>query len=557
MKLKQIIIISLGWILLGACNKLKDDFNSLLTNPNQPSITSADVDLYLNQIQLSFKNFYNDVQYYGDNLTRQELRCGRNYKSAYQPQSFDGIWTNAYASVFTNTNAMLPVATEQNKFIHAGIAKVIKAYTMITLVGYFGNVPYSEATKGIENTNPKADDGRAVYDSALLLLDDAINDLSQTAPAPTNDLFYGGNASNWSALAKTLKLKAYVQMRLIDHSVKDKIQALLNENDLINSSSQDFQFKYGSQNQAPDSRHPKYAGNYTSTGSGDYLANYFMWVLYEEKGMIDPRIRYYFYRQTTDIKQDITDPVTLEFTIPCLNRARPSWYPAGIPFCQVGDGYIGRDHGNNEGIPPDAQFRTTWGVYPAGGEFDADQGQSELAAPGIGGKGQGINPIWLSSFTNFLKAEAALTLGTSGDPEALMEAGIRASFSKVFAFPATVGVEVPDQFVPTQADQDAYVNLVKSNYEAASTTDDKLEVIMKEYYIALWGNGVEAYNNYRRTGKPSNMQPDLDPAPGFFIRSFYYPSVYVNLNKSALQKPNPGEQTVKVFWDNNPDNFVH
>ncbi len=94
-------------------------------------------------------------------------------------------------------------------------------------------------------------------------------------------------------------------------------------------------------------------------------------------------------------------------------------------------------------------------------------------------------------------------------------------------------------------------------FDAASTERDKLDVLMTEYYIALWGNGIESYNNYRRTGSPDDMQPTLDPNPGFFIRSFYYPSVYVNLNLNAQQKPNPGETPVKVFWDNNPDNFVH
>lgn len=558
MKLKYLIIISAGWLFFAACNKLNDDFNVLLTNPNQPSITSADADLYLNQIQLSFKNFYNDVQGYGDALTRMEIMYGPNYKSAYQPQSFDGMWTNAYASIFTNTNAMLTVAESGKLYMHAGISKILKAYTMITLVDIFGDIPYSEANKGVENTNPAADDGKAVYDSALALLDDAIADLSQEAPQPKNDLFYGGDPVAWTTLAKTLKLKAYIQTRLVDPSVKDKINALITGGDLITSSSQDFQFKYGTQDLAPDSRHPKYAGNYTSTNANDYLGNYFMWTLYEEKGIIDPRIRYYFYRQTLNIEDAISDPVTLQFTIPCLERVRPSWYPAGIPFCQVGDGYVGRDHGNNEGIPPDNQYRATWGVYPAAGEFDADQGVPTEA--GMGGKGAGINPMWLSSFTYFVEAESALTLGTTGDPESLLEQGIRASFAKVFSFPAAVGVTVPDAYVADQAQQDSYVNLVKSNYEAAATTDAKLNVIMTEYYIALWGNGIEAYNNYRRTGKPSNMQPCVYDPPstaGFFIRSFYYPSVYVNLNKSAAQKPNPGEATVKVFWDTNPDDFVH
>jgi len=80
---------------------------------------------------------------------------------------------------------------------------------------------------------------------------------------------------------------------------------------------------------------------------------------------------------------------------------------------------------------------------------------------------------------------------------------------------------------------------------------------MTEYYLAAWGNGVEPYNNYRRTGKPDNMQPPAAvPEPGFFMRSFFYPSVFVNRNSNAPAQKNPGNAADKVFWDNNPDNFV-
>lgn len=33
----------------------------------------------------------------------------------------------------------------------------------------------------------------------------------------------------------------------------------------------------------------------------------------------------------------------------------------------------GRAHGDSDGIPPDGQIRTNWGVYPSGGLFDEDQ----------------------------------------------------------------------------------------------------------------------------------------------------------------------------------------
>jgi hypothetical protein len=69
---------------------------------------------------------------------------------------------------------------------------------------------------------------------------------------------------------------------------------------------------------------------------------------------------------------------------------------------------------------------------------------------------------------------------------------------------------------------------------------------MKEYYIALWGNGIEAYNMYRRTGKPNNMAPALESTPGPFMSSFFYPADYVNRNKNATQKT----ITDRVFWDN-------
>jgi hypothetical protein len=229
-----------------------------------------------------------------------------------------------------------------------------------------------------------------------------------------------------------------------------------------------------------------------------------------------------------------------------------------MPFCLVGAGYWGRDHGDASGTPPDGNLRTTWGVYPAGGEFDASQNTSINNTRG--GKGAGIDPIWISSFTYFLEAEAALTLNVTvgGTPKALLEKGIRASIAKVLAFPATVKVTVPANRIPSQATIDTYVSTVLANYDAATTDAQRLDVIIKEYYLASWGNGIEAYNNYRRTGSPNNMQPiKTTPNPGFFIRSLFYPSVYINRNINAPAQKTPGVAANKVFWDTNPDNFVH
>ncbi len=69
---------------------------------------------------------------------------------------------------------MIPIAEQQKKFVNVGMAKIIKAYTLMTLVDMFGDVPLSEANLGVENTNPMVDKGQVVYAAAIKLLDEAI-----------------------------------------------------------------------------------------------------------------------------------------------------------------------------------------------------------------------------------------------------------------------------------------------------------------------------------------------------------------------------------------------
>ena len=559
MKYKQIIFGVLLLATISGCNKKLD---SLLTNPNNPSAETADVDLYLNQVQLAFTGFYSGASDFGGQLVRQQEWYGPLYANAYSPNSFDGMWTTAYSSLIKNADALIPLAQQQKKFTQSGIAKTLKAYVLGTLVDNFGDVPFSEANLGAANTNPKVDGGAAVYAAVHLLLDDAIADFSKPGAGanPTNDLFYGGVKANWIRAAKTLKLKFYLQARLVDNSVGAKIQTLLTENNLINTEAQDFTFKYGTNLASPDSRHPHYAANYTAGNqANDFISNWFLWEVTAEKSggsvsTIDPRRRYYFYRQRTNFA-DVN-----VVTASCSVASYPAHYPAGTPYCLVGQGYWGRDHGDNAGIPPDGPLRTTWGVYPAGGEFDANQGTSVSLSRG--GRGAGIDPIWVSSFTFFLEAEAALKLNitTQGTARALLDKAIRASMAKVLAFPAGVGVTVPTANVPPATGSgsvDNYVSTVLTAYDNATTDDQRLNIIMKEYHIASWGNGVEPYNNYRRTGKPENMQPAVYTAnPGLFMRSYFYPAVYVNRNQNAPAQKTPGTAANKVFWDNNPDNFI-
>ncbi len=535
-----------GLIGVGSCKK----YSELLNDPNNPSPDAADVDLYLNAIQLSFQNVFNDANGWGMGLTRMQVFYGPTYLAGISPTSMDGLWEDAYTGVIKHVDAMIPVAEAQGKYVHAGIAQILKAYTLFTLVDMLGDVPYTEANKGIDNINPSLDNGADVYAAGISLLDSAIDNLAQAPSAyPAIDLFFSstgsGEAVKWRKVAKTLKFRAYMNTRLVDNSAASKIDALISEGDMITTDANEWAFRYGSKQSTPNNRHPNYNNNYVASGgAGDYIGTYFLYAVVAEKAVADPRRRYYFYRQT------LTTPGNVQQQ-PCAYQAYPPQYPSGTPFCYfiTAPGYWGRDHGDNSGIPPDGSLRTVWGAYPAGGKYDnSDGGATTL---NTGGQGAGILPLWMSFFSDFEQAEAALTLGTAGDPRALLESGIRKSIARVMAFPGQINVSpAPSVGVPTQTNIDNYVSSVLSDYDAATTDDERLDVVLKEYYIALWGNGLDAYNMYRRTCRPKNMQPAILTSPGPFIRTMLYPSEYVNRNSTATQK---SDVTTKTFWDTQGD----
>ncbi|NNE26263.1 MAG: SusD/RagB family nutrient-binding outer membrane lipoprotein [Saprospiraceae bacterium] len=546
------------------------DFAELdfLENPNEVAPENANADDLFNNIQLQFENYIDAIWFDVAGMSRMLAHTGAfNYLSATAPTNWDFEWEVAYARILQDAVALEEIAAVQGLDVHSGATKVLQAYILTSLVDIFGDVPYTEALQGTDIISPKVDNGADIYAAANGLLDAAIAQLSGTsARSPVNDLFYGGSASGWLKAATTMKLRNAVTARLAGGSSAD-VLAAVNSGNLISSASDDFQFNYGNQRTNPNSRHPDYNNMYENA-DGNYMSNYYMWLLAAEKGFRDPRTRYYFYRKTDDsVGQDV-NVYSCHFSNLPDQSARPDHYEevdAMLPYCYATeDGYFGRDHLNNEGIPPDGPFRTAYGLYPSGGQFDDESFQQTQQLGTTGGLGQGIQPLMLSSFVDFLRAEAALEMGTGEDARMLLESGIRASMAKVRSFEslvpntlsATVEIRgggsatVAELYSMTDEDIDEYVAFVLDQYDNAS---DKLNVVMKEYYIALWGNGLEAYNMWRRTGKPNNMAPSLEPNPGGFIRTFFYPSDFVNRNATVEQK----SLDMPVFWDTNPAGFAY
>ncbi|MGB5928766.1 MAG: SusD/RagB family nutrient-binding outer membrane lipoprotein [Cyclobacteriaceae bacterium] len=524
-------------IFLAACGEEWLNINEDPINP-----TEAQLDLYLPAIQGAMVWGLNDQINEGTSIYIQHAYGLTLSRYEQTPASFSESWEELFAGSLQDIEAFISASEADSLDIYAGVGKIYKAYIYVNLVDMWGDAPYTEAFQGLEVSEPMFDDGAFIYDEAYALLDEAIEDLAndESGAVPSSDMFYGGRTTAnyvdvYTRLANTIKLKMYVQERLVNSGESTSgITSLINDADLIDDADDDFVFNYGT-NLEPNNRHPQYSQHY-QPGKSFYMNNFFMNYLITRD---DPRLRFYIYRQT------LSDPTG--DNIPCLT--------VDCNYGYQGDGYIGRDHGDGSGIPPDDDTRATYGVYPAAGLWDPDGGNSTVEQ-GDGGQGAGILPLITTSMVKFWLAEASYKLGTPGDPRALLEDGIRESIDKVISFGLETDETIDTDEVPDAAAIDAYVQDILDRYdnpEGVDENDNRTEedlrfaVLMEQAWVSLFGNGYEAYNNYRRTGHPdfeAYGAEAINPLGGFPLR---LPMSIAELQGNANADNTP--VTEPVFWD--------
>jgi hypothetical protein len=549
-KIYKVLSLIVAMTVVMSCN-LSHDLNS----PNDVGVSAADPDLLMNKAQADFGLFYAKIGGNHNILTRgvnqlvrfKAMQGDKIYDRAFRPQDFDEIWKDSYQKVLVNLETLIPLAEEKQLNVHVGVAKILKALTYITLVDVFGDVPYTDALKGTDgNFNPAADPGASVYAAAIALLGEAKISLANTAGLGlTRDIYYNGSRTLWTTLANSIELKAQLNLTA-DPGTKAaavaRIQALIAADDLIDKDSEEFTYKWGIAAVPSISRNPTYQEYYSVNAgqAGGNIGNKFMQQMYRGLGVQDPRWRYYFYRQIGSRPQALrVDPNS----IGCSTSPPAHYIAAGEPFCFVEPGFMGRDHGNNLGTNPDGAVLTCVGAYPYGGKIDTNDGDPNYSVPaklGDGGNGKGIENIFMSWFTDFMKAEMVLSGMITGDAKALMISGVNKSINRTRSFANSLGLTLPAGLEPSPI---TYTATLGGKYDVST---DQKDLVLNEYWKSLWGNGLEAYNMYRRTGSPKNLQVAIAAAPGEFVYSMIYPSNFVNLNSSAAQKK---DQTTRVFWD--------
>lgn len=185
-------------------------------------------------------------------------------------------------------------------------------------------------------------------------------------------------------------------------------------------------------------------------------------------------------------------------------------------FTKPQGNFVGYDNGNTVSSPNDTS-RSRYTTFLVGNSGEA--------------------PVYLMTYAqvNFILAESALILGTAGDPNTYYQAGIKANMTKV----GMTTAEINQYFT----DNPTVVNL-------SGVQEDQRKQIITQKYIAWIGNGIEAFNDYRRTGYPvlALARNAAGQNPNVIPTRLTYPNGEIQRNPNT---PNPAPHTdVKVWWAN-------
>ena len=174
----------------------------------------------------------------------------------------------------------------------AGYAEVAKAYILYRLTLEMGDIPCSQAGKGMTEgiMKVKYDPQEQVFATVLAYLQTAADNFSQSSANFAGDIFFGGDPSKWLKATNALRLK--VLMSLSEHTdnttlnIKAAFADIVRDGRLMESNADNLALAYVDK---PNSYHPLYSTN------DKFVVNTMMssFVIDKLKALNDYRLFYY------------------------------------------------------------------------------------------------------------------------------------------------------------------------------------------------------------------------------------------------------------------------
>ncbi len=225
MNLKKYIILIFTFGMFMSCS---DELSDLNIDPNKsPSAKPQEV---LSSAQ-GYLGYVIDAQYNVRSALWAQywtwgpgVAIGNIERYVSDGTDYDNGWARMYSGALSD----FTFVENSDAKVHAGIAKIMKAYSFQLLVDHFGTIPFTEGLSGATTGNfaPKYDDGQAVYNALIPMIDDGLVLLSANGEVGNEDFVYKGDVDKWTKFANSLKLK--ILMRQVNvKDVSAEVKALV------------------------------------------------------------------------------------------------------------------------------------------------------------------------------------------------------------------------------------------------------------------------------------------------------------------------------------------
>ncbi|NML23550.1 SusD/RagB family nutrient-binding outer membrane lipoprotein [Pseudoflavitalea sp. G-6-1-2] len=501
---KILLTLITAGALAAGCQK---KFNDYEANPNRP--LTVPPNLLLTGV-LSDMN--GDKPWSNVSRWNQFDNCNYNY---YGDQRYD--WTGASLNYLTLKNVVkmeeeAQKIGEEEKKAYLAIGKFIRAWYFYRMTNLVGDLPMTEALKGMDNTRPKYDSQKEIFVQILKWLDEANNELAALTAgfngnAKIDGDIYFNDKTSWRRAINTFRLRVLILLSNktadADLKVKQDFAAVMADAvkyPLMRSNAENLQYIYNNFNKYPSN--PDNLGNDATryNMSSSYL------------------------NTLVDLK-DARAFVTAEPATQQLNEFHKT--PADITA------YVGAESGEELAVMSSKMSNVDTAAYSV--RSRSRYYSSYTAEPGT-----------LIGYAElcFNIAEAINRGWITGNAETWYKNGIKASMtlygipvdaagniSKIYPYgsPKAVTYTIPFDFEA--------VYYVQGKVKYAGDNADGLKQILTQKYLAFFQNsGWEAYFNWRRTGVPTFSTGVGTGNSGRIPKRFRYPNSESTTNTDNLKE---------------------
>ena len=247
-------VLLLTTIGMGACNK----FGNTDVNPNQTltPVTSAlltNVETYVGSDAMGNTNASNAAPlagYYNPYFVQHYSQIQYPDNQLYPTTGVS--WDSYYAGPLEDLQNIINVnsgkpdvnALAGNTVNQIQIARILKAYYFSILTDKYGDIPYSQALKGV--INPAYDKQQDIYKDLFKELKEAVAAFQATGTPVKGDILYAGSLANWKRFANSLRLSLAMRLSKVDAATgKTEFMSALNDpGGLIDANTYNFKITY-------------------------------------------------------------------------------------------------------------------------------------------------------------------------------------------------------------------------------------------------------------------------------------------------------------------------